>query len=304
MRALCTLAFASCLLLAGSGCHLFKLTNNRKDGPPPPLPTNNEKPKVEEIVAYLNREADKLNSIEAKDLSMTASMAGETSSVNSGSMIVQKPRNFRLVGKKFGDQVVLGSNDERFWFWVKPAQNTLYHCSYNDFEKGAELPIPFQPELVLEALGMSHVTVNENMTVKDNSQYFTLVEESTLRGKPIRKETMIHRGPARGDQPQVVSRTLFDASTGKVICKATVNEVMRKPIDNEYRAGEPAFVTCPKVIHLEWPQQDIKLVISLDSININRQIPPTVFQMPDIGDRQIDVGRDHPTGRVVPAGYR
>src|SRR4029078_5880788 len=73
-------------------------------------------------------------------------------------MVCKKPGNFKLVASVVGNQAVdLGSNDQEFWFWISKAEPPyLFHCSYNDFARGGvRLPFPFQPEWVMEALGMA-----------------------------------------------------------------------------------------------------------------------------------------------------
>jgi hypothetical protein len=103
----------------------------------------------------LNNQAALLQSIDTRDLSITVRAQGNSVSLD-GTLLCQKPRFFKLVGKKLGSQEVLvGSNEERFWFYVKrDPSDALFHCSYTDFDKGVELPYPFEPEWVVEALGI------------------------------------------------------------------------------------------------------------------------------------------------------
>ena len=71
-------------------------------------------------------------------------------------------------------------------------------------------------------------------------------------------------------------------------------------------SAAPAYAICPRVIKLEWPAQDTKMTIDLGRMKINGQVAVETFQMPRVGGKQIDLGRDRPTGRSVinPAGYR
>ena len=69
--------------------------------------------------------------------------------------------------------------------------------------------------------------------------------------------------------------------------------------------GRPVYATVPQAIKLEWPAQDTELVLDLGKVKINGQLPMESFQLPRTGARQVDLGRDRPTGRrVVPAGVR
>jgi hypothetical protein len=60
------------------------------------------------------------------------------------------------------------------------------------------------------------------------------------------------------------------------------------------------------VIKLEWPAQDTELILDLGKMKINERLSMESFQMPRLGSKQVDLGRDRPTGRsgVVPARFR
>ena len=67
----------------------------------------------------------------------------------------QRPRNFRLKADGFGPEVDLGSNDQYFWFWIKPSQPpAVYICRHDQFfTSQARQMIPIDPNLLFEALG-------------------------------------------------------------------------------------------------------------------------------------------------------
>jgi len=296
---------AALLSLLGSGCNLLGPKRTPKDDPPPPLPTaDDRKPSAEQLISYLNKQADHLESIETRSLDIDVKAQGSTVSLD-GSLYCQKPRNFKLVGRKLGmEQVLVGSNADRFWFYVKQdPSNALFHCSYTDFEKGVDLPYPFDPEWVLEALGMARITAGENTKVEEDRGHYKLIEETTLRGQKVKKLTVFHKGNSRDSQPQIVSRSMVDVATGKTLCTAVIKEVSRIPAER----GDglpPRYVVCPRVIQLEWPQQDTKMTLDLGKMTVNRGISQDQFDMPSVGAKQVDLGKYRPAGRVVPAGYR
>jgi hypothetical protein len=295
-------AFAFCSLL-GSGCKNLFPRKSTADDTPPPLPTtDNRKPSADELIGYLNRQSDQLESIQTRSLDIDVKSNGSSVSLD-GSMICQKPRNFRLVGKKLGmEQVLVGSNADRFWFYVKqdPSQ-ALFHCSYTDFEKGVDLPYPFDPEWVLEAFGMAKINNGPGTKVEEDRTHYKLSEETTLRGQKVRKVTVFHKGNARDNQPQIVSKTMMDSASGKVLCTAIIKEVARLPIDRG-NGLPPRTVVCPRIIVLEWPQQDTKMTLDLGNLKVNQPVGADDFEMPAVGARQVDLGKYKPTGRVVPAG--
>src|SRR5262245_11202825 len=148
------------LLVFGTGCNLFGPRPERPDAKAPPVPTGHlDKPTPEQLVRYLNRESGRLQSIQTSDLSISIWSQGNSIGLD-GTLLCQKPRYFKLTGRKIGQQQVLvGSNEERFWFYVPQGSDALYHCSHTEYANGssAELPFPFQPEWVLESLGMGDV---------------------------------------------------------------------------------------------------------------------------------------------------
>ncbi|WP_020472914.1 hypothetical protein [Zavarzinella formosa] len=297
---------AGAIALMGSGCNILGPRPAKHDDIPPPLPSvDDRKPTAEQLISYLNRQADQLESIETRSLDIDVKSMGSSVSLD-GSLVCQKPRNFKLVGRKLAmEQVLMGSNSDRFWFYIRQdPSNALFHCSYTDFEKGVDLPYPFDPEWVLEALGMAKINAGPGTTVEEDRNHYKLIEETTVRGQKVKKVTVFHKGNARDSQPQIVSKTMMDAATNKVICTAIIKEVARIPI--ERGAGlPPKYIICPRIITLEWPQQDTKLTLDLGKLRVNQPIKPDLFEMPpDVGAKQVDLGKFKPTGRVVPAGYR
>jgi hypothetical protein len=296
------------LLLLTTGCNIFGARPEPPDAKAPPVPTGHfDKPTPELLVSYLNREAAKLQSIDTRDLSIDVRAPGTSVSLD-GTLLCQKPRYFKLVGKKLGSQeVLIGSNEERFWFYVKrDPSDALFHCSYADFDKGAiDLPFPFEPEWVLEALGMATLSPSGSFRVDEDRDTYRLIETTSLRGQKVRKVTVFYKGFSRDSQPQVKARMMYDAQQDRLICAATIKSVSRIPLD--YGAGaKPVYGTCPQMIKLEWPAQQTELILDLGRVKVNGQLAMESFQMPHLGSRQVDLGRDRPTGRsgVVPARFR
>jgi hypothetical protein len=260
------------------------------------------------LVDYLNKQADKVESIDANDISLTARGPGGSPPTLDGSLMVQKPRFFRLVGKfplTGSQEVLIGSNQERFWFYIPKMQDALMHCSYTDFERGVELPFPFDPQWVLEAMGMARVPAEgaKRMEKDEKAGTVRLIQDATLHGQRVKKVTVCYLAPTSRDVPQVKARIVYD-ERGKVICQATTKSVSRMSIGKD-PAGKTVYAEVPKVVKLEWPAQDTSLELDLGKVKVNGQLPMSAFQMPDLGSRRVDLGRDRPTGRgVVPAQFR
>jgi hypothetical protein len=300
------LPFSFCLL---AGCNMFWAKREAPEAKGPQTgPVDTSRLTADLIVSYLNKQADLVQSIDAQDISLTARGPGGSPPTLDGSLMVQKPRYFRLVGKfplTGSQEVLVGSNEERFWFYIPKMQDALMHCSYTDFEKGVDLPFPFDPQWVLEAMGMAHVPADgiKRMELDEKTRTVRLIQEASLHGQKVTKVTVCYQARTHKDVPQVKTRIIYDAR-GKVICQATTKSVTRIPVGRD-AAGDSVFATVPQVVKLEWPAQDTSLELDLGKVRINQQLPMSAFQMPDLGSRRVDLGRDRPTGRgVVPAQFR
>jgi len=302
----CILAFALCILSVG--CNMFLAKREAPEAKGPRVPVGDTSGlTTETLVAYLNKHAEKVESIDANDISLTVRGPGTPGVTLDGTLMVQKPRYFRLVGKHplTGTEVVVGSNADQFWFYVPKMQDALMHCSYTDFEKGVDLPFPFDPQWVPEALGMAHVPAEgtNRMEKDEKAGIVRLIQDGTLHGQRVKKVTVCYLAPTSRDVPQVKARIVYD-ERGKVICQATIKSVTRMPIGPD-RAGKTVYAEVPKVVKLEWPAQDASIELDLGKARVNQPLPMSAFQMPDLGSKRIDLGRDRPTGRgVVPAQFR
>jgi hypothetical protein len=302
------LPLAACLGLLG-GCQLFRPKPEPPDAKVAARPAaDKSKYTADGLVRYLNNQAALVESIEARDINLTAKGPGGNPPTLDGVLLVQKPHYFKLTGRSLmGQEVLLGSNQERFWFYVPRMQDALMHCSYRDFETGkVDLPFPFDPDWVLEALGMARVPEDgvKKIEFDDKTGTVRLIEDATLHGQRVKKVTVCYQLGMDRNVPQVKARIVYD-ERGRVMCSATTKSVTRIPV-NKKSNGEVTYATVPQVVKLEWPALETELVIDLGKARINGQLPMESFQMPQIGARQIDLGRDRPTGRsgVVPARFR
>src|SRR5205823_6411128 len=160
--------------------------------------------------------------------------------------------------------VDLGSNNEEFWYWFsKDTQPYVYHCSYADLARpGVEIPFPFQPDMILAALGMAHYDPSRPYEVRVNSAARTveLIEPTrSPQGQPQQKITVFRSGPVRSDEPIVVAHILRDAQ-GKDICKATITHAQTDPATG---------VVVPLRVQLVWPKERIELTMKLEGLRVN-----------------------------------
>jgi hypothetical protein len=286
------LAPAALVLLAGCVPQFIKNTNGTQTRGPVPAPD------AAALVGYLNDNAKRLESLECQSLTIDAREGIQTVGLT-GMMSCQKPRNLRLQATLFGSPAVdMGSNDTEFWYWISKADPPyLVHCSYQDLATGnVNLPFPFQPEWVMEALGMAEYNLQGKYQVKASRTEVDLIEETvSSQGKPVRKVTVFDPNKAANGTPQVKAHILQD-SGGREICSARITEVQ---YDRVSQGVIPYRVT------LYWPEQRMQMTLRLDSVKVNQLTDQnriarlfTRPQMPDV--RSIDLARiqARPAGMV------
>ena len=265
-------------LAAGSGCNSTRWNfinperaagGNKGSAPgAAPLPAAS-------YVNYLNDNAGRVQSVQVNDLVITAKQGLKPGMDVLGKMVTEKPRNFRMKATVFGsDAVDLGSNSEEFWFWISKNEPPYqFYCSYKDLNERAlpNLPMPFQPEWVMEAMGLGPYGPAEKYQVEADADTVRLVERArSPQGQPVRKVIVMKRREVRTDlgQPQVTAFLLVDDATGKEIVSAHVLDVT---VDRATGA------VVPKRLELRWPAQRTTLTLRMDGLVVNSAVPQTAF---------------------------
>ncbi len=254
-----------------SGC-IAPWTQQRSEGIPVTAGATKD-----QVLAALNGNADRIQSIQCRQVDLDCRQGLQAFGLEA-KLVCQKPQNFRLVASLASTQMVdMGSNDREFWFWISKADPPyLYHCSYDDFNAGrTRFQLPFQPEWVMEALGMARYDPN-TCTVVDRGRTVQIVQQARgPNGQPVRKITIVNRNAA--NQVQVVGHQLVDAS-GKLICEAKVTMLQKDP------SGGGVL---PRAVTLSWPTQRISLKLRLDDTHVNQVIAPemstAMFSRPALG---------------------
>jgi hypothetical protein len=153
------------------------------------------------------------------------------------------------------------------------------------------MPFPFQPDMIVAALGMSEYDPNSKYEVKEYPQYLELIEPTVSpQGQPVQKVTVFHRGPAAPGRPQVLAHVLKDAR-GNLICKATVQEVQ---VNRETGAILPRKVT------LVWPAQQVQMALQLYDprvVSLDAEAAGRFFQRRDLTMPSFDLARWAPDGQ-------
>jgi hypothetical protein len=261
--------------LVSCGCSGFVPRGNGDNGTTA-VRFDTRQPTTAGMVAYLNDNARRIQGLQCEvtlDAKGSDGRGGTTSGVVGGTLDCQKPRNFRLMAKAAGQPMVdIGSNDTEFWFWIAKA-NPAYvnHCSWQDLNRGGvPLPFPFQPDMILAALGMGEYNPQNPYEMKVTPRTIELIESTRVQGQPVKKITVFDRNRATANQPLVIAHVLRDAN-GRDICSATISEV-------RYDRASGAVV--PRRVRLVCPREQVELKMKLDDIRIGvirPQLVATLF---------------------------
>ncbi len=268
----CCLGLGGLALLSGCTGTRWGVINHQDHPPQVSGPT----PTAAALVKYLDDNAQLVDSLRCDDFEMTVSEGWKSFPLPSCSLACKRPRNFRMTARSIvGDEVDLGSNGEEFWFWIKRADPPRqYHCSYEALSqalasgRSVNLPFPFQPEWVVETLGMGNYgPADRYQLVVDPDKYRLVERVRGPQGNTVRKVIVFNRWQAKGNAPQVTDYQLLDDASGKEICSAHVMEVQ----------GNQSGGTVPRRIELRWPEQKVKMKMHLTRAAINAQVQPQLF---------------------------
>ncbi len=282
-------------LVALAGCSGLQSGGSRGGHRPISL----DRPTPQGLVAYLNDNARRVQTLECRDLSIDCKQGNDTAPGLSGIMVCQKPRNFRLTAKVVSQPAVdVGSNEQEFWYWIKNAEPPyVYHCSYQDLAKGnVSMPFPFQPDMIMAALGMSEYDEHKQYEVKVGTKTVELIEAGTSpQGQPIQKVVVFTRAHVTGDRPQITGYIIRDAQ-GREVCSAVISQV---------QTIQETGAVIPRRVKFLWPSQRIEMALKLDGVRvapIDPQRAEVLFSRKNLsGYESYDLARTvpaTPTGRT------
>jgi hypothetical protein len=292
---------AAILLLSGCADSKWSIFRHPQENVqlPPTQPTN-----AAALVRYLNGNAGLIQSLRCSNVDLDCKQGIQQFHIR-GKLACQKPRNFRMLADALGKtEADVGSNNDEFWYWIARGDPYLIHCAYRDLANGVRIPFPFQPEWVMEALGMSEYDPNQDYQLNETRTSYELVQNTrNSQGKAVRKVTVFSK---QRSTVQVTDHYLTDAS-GKQgdICRARIYEVGSFPVNG-------GVAVLPKQIVFTYPAEGLSLKMTLwhrtDDVLVNPQFDQSqltaLFTRPVLsGVQDYDLaGPMTGTSQIRPAG--
>jgi hypothetical protein len=239
----------------------------------------------EEIVAHLNANTAKINAWKTDSASISIRGQGPIPISVGASVCVEAPRNFRLKAHSLaGDEADLGSNPEYFWFWNKRNEEKYVFRAHHDEppEKMRRVPIPFQPDWIIEALGV--ISIDPHAVAMQPGQpgsntVLLVADKISPQGLKIRKVTLVDtcRGVIR-------QHAVYDTQSSQLIAQAVLSD---------YRLDAKTQALLPRQIALDWPAAQLGMTMTLSQIDVNpARIPEQIWAVPNIpGYAVYDLGQ-------------
>ena len=230
---------------------------------------------LEEIVDALNRNV--VPAWRSTDTRISARQAGMIPVSLSAVIAVEQPRNLRLIAtNSFGsNEVDIGSNNERFWFWLRRAEpKCVLTASHEQLPRAQQrLQIPFQPDWLMETFGVFRLDASKWTLQRrsPNDPVVNLVSERTTpHGQAVRRVIAVDTCRAF-----VTQQALYDPS-GKLIAQADFSDHRRDALTG---------AALPHRVSLDWPETGLHLNMQMGQIEINPMaVPNQTWQLPEYPD--------------------
>jgi hypothetical protein len=235
---------------------------------------------LSEIVGHLNANIGQVRSWQSTQVRIVARGNGMPPVRLKAKISVEEPRNFRLMVDALGNREAdLGSNSERFWYWIRRGPSYIFTARHEDVARLTN--IPFDPSWVMEALGV--VTLRESeLTLERASETESVVNLVAIRTSPDGRSAR-HVTRVDTHSGHVISHELFDSS----------KRLMARAELSDYRPESIHGVMLPHEVHLDWPAFDFGLTMYVNEIELNpADFPAMTWNMPQYrGCRQFDIAR-------------
>jgi hypothetical protein len=287
-RRVCMLTIAMLLAITQFGCvssrAMFAGRGRDRMAGAPRLRNANH-PELEDVVTHLNKNTDLIQCWRANNVRIRTG-----NFTLSGTLAVEKGNHVRLVvSSPMGNEVDLGSNDERFWVWSRRLEPAFVTCKHENMDVARQaLGVPFEPEWLMEALGVSPLPTSGVTMQMDNQQARLVQQVVSAHGRPLRRVVLVDLKKGNGI---VVEHSLYDYD-GKRIALAKLS--------GHYLDKQTGAVL-PTRIMLDWPQNQMQMTMDLGKIQVNpTSIPRQIWAMPELpGYQVVDLDAQLPPTRIA-----
>ncbi len=232
-----------------------------------PRPVGERTLDVDQFVAEHNRNADLVQSLEAKP---NIAVKGRVMQAQAdGRLGMMRPRGFSLQLSAHGQtRANIGSNDEEFWFWVQNEEDpSIYWCKYDDLESSA-LAVTYQPDWIVESLGLRAITPEEAESIRvektDDPKLSAVVfPPSKSRGEGYQRMMIVSNYTRRVKEYRICA---VDRQR-TVLAQSTISNYADFDLE---KSESGAFRSCylPERLRLDWTKEKLTLDVALKKENV------------------------------------
>jgi len=267
------------LLLTATGCALKNFLV-RKNAPAPRVLAFDAT--QDEILEHLNNERARLVGWRSTDVRITARGEGIVAPRLSARLSIESPRNLRLMASSLrGDEVDFGSNNDRFWFWMRASKpKYILTGSHTALAQQPSMPLPFPPSWLMEALGVIPLDPIGIQMLRDPAtpDQVRLISAESLQGQQMQRIMVVDLRLG-----QITEHALYDANE-RLIASASMSD---------FRSSQ-AGTTLPHSIELNWPQTGTELALKINSIEVNPSMATATWEVPTYPNyRIVDLDREY-----------
>jgi hypothetical protein len=266
------------VLTAGSGAQC----NRRDVGSPavygPRALTQN--PTLGDVIQVVNDNSNKIRSLFTTDATLTVPDAPSLKM----SLAVERPKRLRMRAETAltGPELDIGSNDERFWFWIRRAPPpTVYYCRHEQFAASAAKQfVPVEPQWLLDAICTASFDPSLQHSPPQRNANGRLEIRTTV---PTASGTMSKTTVVDEARGWVLEQHLYD-ERGQLIASALTNRHWRDPASG---------AVVPQEIEIRSAANQFSLKIDVRQWVVNSiPVDPTqLFTMPTVpGWNVVDLG--------------
>jgi len=128
------------------------------------------------------------------------------------------------------------------------------------------LPFPFQPEWVIETLGLGNYGPADQyqLDTQDPETLRLVMRSKSPQGTTVRKVIVFRRRERQGRDAQVTDYLLLDDATNKEICAAHVSQV---------QIDRPTGTTLPYKVEMRWPEMKLRMTMRFEGVTVNPNPP-------------------------------
>lgn len=260
------------VVVAASGCML-----TRPGASTAPVVFNSP-PDLPQLISAVNENTDKVRQLHSDSvrLSVPGQLGSLRATVDFDRMTgPDSPGRFRLFGNALGTrQLDLGSNDDRYWMWVKQNQPpTVYWGRHSQFyQSAAQEFLPMPPAWLIDALGVVHLDPNGKhdgpYASQSPGQLQIRTKIPTPRGELLRVLDI--------DQQRalIMQQQIFDPR-GQLLAIAN---------SSDFRLNSGTGVALPHTIKVNLPPAGLSFNFAVDSYTVNDPVadPDTHWAVPEI----------------------